>query len=174
MTGVAQEGAQSMLNHLCGSATTFIQNTAPIWFPGASWINTTTNPPVQYAWNGVAWVTAASIGGPYLALLTQDPSGFTTIAALTECLDSGYTRQVATFGQASATLPSTITNTNLVQFGPFNVNMSLPVQWLALVTSSSGSATGFLRQTWTLSQQWQVLATQVIDIPAGSLTITQS
>src|SRR5690349_16725155 len=115
MTGVAQEGAQSMLNHLCGAAPIFIQSTAPTWTPGAAWINTTTNPPVLYAWNGVAWVTAASQGGPYLALLTQDPTGLTAMTQLTECTDSGYSRQAVTFSQAVAGTPVTITNTNLVQ-----------------------------------------------------------
>src|SRR5258708_26025932 len=147
MTGVAQTGAQTMLNRLCDVANPAIQSGAPTWFPGLQWINTTTNPPVLYVWNGVSWVTQASQGGPYVALLTQDPTGFTTLSQLSECADSGYSRQAVTFGQAAATYPSTIANSNLIQFGPFNVNMSLPVQWAALVTSPSGTATGFLRET---------------------------
>lgn len=172
MTGVAQTGAQTMLNRLCDVANPAIQSTSPTWFPGLQWINTTTNPPVLYVWNGVAWVTQASQGGPYLALCTQDPTGLTSVSQLAECTDAGYARQAVTFSQAVAGTPVTISNSSLVQFGPFTVNMSLPVQWVALVTTQSGT-NGFLRQTWTLSQQWQVLATQVLDIPAQGLVITQ-
>lgn len=173
MTGVAQTGAQAMLNHLCGVAFPVIQNSAPTWFPGLVWFDSTTNPATAKVWNGVSWVTKASQGGPYVALLTQDPTGITTVSGLSECTDSGYARQTATFSQATGVAPTTITNSNLIQFGPFNVNMSLPVQWVALVSTSSGT-NGFLGQTWSISQQWQVLATQVIDIPASSLTITQN
>jgi hypothetical protein len=52
------------------------------------------------------------------------------------------------------------------------VNMALPVQWIALVTTQSGT-NGFLRETWTLSAPEQVLASQTIDIPANALVITQ-
>lgn len=172
MAGVAQIGAQGMLNHLTSVALPVIQGTAPTWFPGLVWFDSTTNPATLKVWTGSSWVTQASQGGPYLALLTQDPSTAVNMTDLVECTDSGYARQTCLFSQATATNPVTITNTSLIQFGPFNVNMSLPVQWVALVTRSSGT-TGFLRQTWSLSQQWQVLATQVIDIPAGALTITQ-
>lgn len=171
MTGIAVEGAQSVLNHLTGAAFPVISSSAPTWIPGMSWVNTTTNPPVLYGWNGVSW-SPANTGGQYVALLTSDPSGLTTIAQLSECTDAGYTRQQVPFNPATAAIPSVAANTNLVQYGPFTVNMSLPVQWLALVTTSSGTS-GFLKQTWTLSQQWQVLATQTIDIPAGALTITE-
>lgn len=172
MTGVAQTGAMAMLNHLGGVVPPAIQSTAPTWIPGLAWVNTTTNPPILYSWNGVSWVTRVSQGGPYIALCTQDPTGLTSVSQLAECTDAGYARQSVTFGQAVAGTPVTIANTNLLQFGPFTVNMSLPVQWVALVTTQSGT-NGFLLQTWTLSQQWQVLATQVLDIPAAGLTITQ-
>lgn len=169
MTGIAEIGAQGTLNHLTGVANPVISNTAPTWFPGLMWVNTTSNPPTLNQWNGVAWVAAGSF---YIALLTSDPTGQVNISGLTECLDAGYTRQAVTFAQASATYPSTTSNTNLLQFGPFTVNMSLPVQWLALVTSAAGT-NGFLRETWSLSAPQQVLASQTIDIPAGALGITQ-
>jgi hypothetical protein len=170
MTGIAITGAQSELNHLTGVATPVISGTAPTWFPGLQWVNTTTNPPVLYLWNGVAWAPIG--GGPYLALLTSDPTNQTTIAGLTECQDAGYARQAVTFTQASATAPVSASNTALIAFGPFSVNMALPVQWIALVTTQSGT-NGFLRETWTLSAPEQVLASQTIDIPANALVITQ-
>lgn len=171
MTGIAQVGAQSCLNHLTKAAVPVISSTAPTWIPGLQWVNTTTNPPVLYGWNGTTWLPAG-VGGDYLALLTADPTGLVNISQLVECLDAGYSRQQCAFNPATATLPSVATNASLVQFGPFTVNMALPVQWVALVSSSSGT-TGFLKETWTLSAPQQVLSTQFIDIPAGSLSITE-
>lgn len=172
MTGVAQVGAQAMLNHLTREALPVIANTAPTWIPGMLWVNDSTNPPVLYMWNGTTWVPDS--GGPsYLALLTADPTGLTSISQLSECADLGYARQPCAFNAATATSPVTASNSSLVQFGPFTVNMALPVQWAALVSSSSGTS-GFLKETWTFSTQEQVLATETIDIAAGTLIITES
>lgn len=170
MTGVAQVGAQGQLNHLTAASLPVISSSAPTWIPGLLWVNTTTNPPVLYRWNGVAWV-AAGTGVNYLALLTADPTGLVNISDLTECQDAGYARQLAPFNPATSTSPVTANNSSLIQFGPFTVNMALPVQWMALVSAQAGN-NGQLYQTWTLSQQWQVLATQTIDIPTAGLAIT--
>ena len=170
MTGVAQVGAQAQLNLLTATALPVVSSSAPTWIPGLIWVNTTTNPPVLYRWNGVSWV-AAGTGVNYLVLLTADPSGLVNISDLTECQDAGYSRQLAPFSAATATNPVTASNSSLIQFGPFTVNMALPVQWMALVSAQAGT-NGFLYQTWTLSQQWQVLATQTIDIPIAGLSIT--
>lgn len=172
MTGVAQVGAQEMLNHLTRAALPVISNTAPTWIPGMSWVNTTTNPPLLYKWNGTTWTQ--DHGNPiWLALLTADPTGLVNISQLTECTDAGYSRQPCAFSPSTATSPVTSSNSSLIQFGPFTVNMALPVQWAALVDSSSGTS-GFLRETWTFSTQEQVLATETVDIAAGQLVITES
>lgn len=109
----------------------------------------------------------------YLALLTSDPTGLTTVAALTEDTTSGYSRQTMTWGSPTAAYPSVIANTNLVVFGPYSANMALAAQWVALVTSASGTG-GSLLYTWTLDAPQQVLSTQEISIAAGALTISQS
>lgn len=108
----------------------------------------------------------------YMALLTADPSGFTTVSALSEVTTSGYARVSMTWGSPTAVIPSVIANTNLIAFGPMSANMSLPGQWLALVTSSSGTG-GSLIYTWTMNEPEQVLSTQTVDIAAGALTISQ-
>lgn len=169
MSGVALTGAQVQLNALTGVSIPVVSTSAPSTpIPGQFWINVASAPVNQ--WNGSAWVPATA---GYLALLTADPTGQTTIAGLTECADAGYTRQLASFAPATSVVPSTTTNTSLIVFGPFSVNMTLPAQWLALVSSSSGT-NGFLLETWALSAQEQVLQTQTVDIPAGALLITQS
>ena len=169
MTGVAQTGAQLQLNALTGAAVPVVSGSAPTWIPGLYWIDTSSGNAIK-TWNGSTWSATTSV---YLALLTADPTGLTTIASLTECADAGYVRQAVTFNSATSAVPSVSSNSSLIQFGPFSVNMTLGAQWLALVTSSTGT-TGFLLETWTLSTPQQVLSTQSIDIAAGALNITQS
>jgi hypothetical protein len=169
MTGIAQTGAQISLNCLTRSVPPVVSSTPPTWVPGLYWIDTGHSNAIN-AWNGAAWSTNLNL---YLALCTADPTGQTTVAGISECTDSGYTRQVAAFVNASATYPSVTNNSALIVFGPFNVNMSLPVQWAALVSAATGT-TAAIHETWTLSQTWQVLATQTIDIPVNALTITES
>jgi hypothetical protein len=123
----------------------------------------------QDALNGITGVTASVT--TYLALLTADPTGLTTISALSEVTTSGYSRQTMSWGSPTAAYPSVIANTNLVTF-TMSANMSLPAQWVALVTASSGTS-GELKYSWTLAEPEQVLATQSVSIPAGALTITQ-
>lgn len=168
MTGLCQSGAQIQLNNLTGYGMTVVASSAPTGFIGGTWVDTSSGNAVKN-WNGSAWVLAVL---PYLALLTADPTGNTTIAQLAECTDSGYSRQQITFGAASTAYPSVASNFSLITFGAFSVNMTLPVQWLALVSVSSGT-TGLLLNTWTISSPQQVDATQTINIAAGALTITQ-
>lgn len=169
MTGVAQAGAQTQLNALTGFTLPVVASSAPTGQTGLIWINTSSGNAVM-AWNGTTFVAA---GLPYLALLTADPTTNVTIAQLAECTDSGYSRVQVTFGSASAAYPSVASNTNLLTFGPFSVNMSLPCQWLALVTPASGTS-GLLLNSWTISSPQQVSATQTINVAAGALSITQS
>jgi hypothetical protein len=114
-----------------------------------------------------------SVGGPYLALLTADPTGSTTITQLAECTDSGYSRQAVDWNPAAAGTPVSIQNSALITFGPFSVNMTLPCQWLALISVPTGT-TGLLLETFTLSSPQQVLATQSITLAPAALTITDS
>lgn len=169
MTGVAQVGAQISLNCLTRSVPPVVSSSAPTWVPGLYWIDTGHSNAVK-AWNGNAWVTDLNL---YLALCTSDPSGSVTMATVAECTDGGYARIAAPFIQATAAYPSVTSNSSLIVFGPFSVNMSLPVQWAALCSAVTGTFAN-VHETWTLSQQWQVLATQTIDIPVSELTITES
>ena len=170
MTGIAQVGAQKSLNVLVDAAIPVVSTSAPSWIPGLIWINNNFSPPTVNQWNGSSWVIASA--GPRLALLTADPTGQSTISGLSECADSGYSRVQVIFNAATSAYPSVVSNSSLLSFGPFTVNMSLPVQWLALVSSTSGTS-GFLLNTWTLSAPQQVSATQSINIAAGALAITQ-
>jgi hypothetical protein len=169
MTGIAQAGAQIELNAVTGVSTPVVASSAPTGVIGGWWINSSSSYSVN-TWNGTAWVAA---GNPYLALLVADPTGQSAISGLTECTDSGYSRVQVAFNAATAAYPSTAENTSLITIGPFSVNMSLPAQWLALVSAASGT-TGLLMNTWTISTPQQVSATQTIDIAAGALQITNS
>ena len=166
---MAQAGAQTQLNALTGYSIPVVASSAPTGFIGGMWINSSSGYSVN-SWNGTSWVAAVL---PYLCLLTADPSGLTSISALAECTDSGYSRIQVTFGAASAAYPSVASNTSLLTFGPFSVNMSLPVQWLALVSVSSGTS-GLFTNSWSISAPQQVSATQTINIAASALQITQS
>lgn len=168
MTGIAQTGAQLNLNSLTGAAVPVAQSSAPTWIPGLYWYDTVNT--LMKEWNGSSWVAVTS---NYLALLTSDPTGQTTIAGLTEVTTSGYSRIPVTFSAATAATPSVALNSSLLTFGPMSANMTLAAQWLAMVTVSSGTV-GFLLNTWTLSTPQQVSATQTINIAAGALQITQS
>jgi len=117
--------------------------------------------------------SGVSSGTYYFALLTADPTGLTTVAALTEVTTSGYARVAAAWGSPTAAYPSVIANSGTITFGPMTSNMLLPAQWIALVTSSSGTG-GSLKYTWTLNAPQQVASTQSIVIAAGALTITQN
>lgn len=170
MTGIALSGAQVELNALTGYSLPVVASSAPTGFVGGTWIDTSSDNSVN-TWNPVSseWVAAVL---PYLALLTADPTGNSEISELSECGDSGYARIQVAFGASTTAYPSVSSNSSLLTFGPFSVNMSLPAQWLALVSVSTGTS-GMLLQTWTVSPPQQVSATQTINIAAGALTITQ-
>src|ERR1700728_984515 len=110
MTGIAQQGAMTQLNALTSVAAPIVNTSTPSsGVYGQYWVNASSASNVKQ-WNGTTWVTAVL---PYIALLTADPAGLTTIAALSECTDTGYARQQVTYSVASATVPVTITNSNL-------------------------------------------------------------
>jgi hypothetical protein len=160
----------AQLNVVTGVAAPVVQTSTPSsGVLGQYWVNASSSSTVSQ-WNGSSWVTAAD---PYLALLSADPTGSTQISQLAECQDSGYSRVQVVFNPATATTPVSINNNAVITFGPFSVNMSLPCQWLALVSSPSGS-TGALLETFTLNEPQQVLATQTINLAPAALTITDS
>ena len=170
ITGVAQQGSIFQLNSVTGVAAPIVQTSSPLsGVLGQYWVNASSSSTVQI-WNGTSWV---AIGGPYLALLTADPTGSTTMSQLSECADSGYSRQVVDWNPATAGTPVSIQNGALITFGPFSVNMTLPCQWLALVSVPTGT-NGLLLETFTLSSPQQVLATQNITLAPQALTITDS
>jgi hypothetical protein len=170
MTGVSPQGSMFQLNSVTGVAAPLVQTATPSsGVLGQYWVNASSSSVVQ-TWNGSSWVT---IGGPYLALLTADPTGATTISQLSECTDSGYSRQEVTWNQATSGVPVSIQSSALITFGPFSVNMTLPCQWLALVSVPTGTS-GLLLETFTLSSPQQVLATQNITLAPQALTITDS
>jgi len=170
MTGVAQQGSMFQLNSVTGVAAPLVQTSTPsTGVLGQYWVNASSSSIVQ-VWNGSTWVVA---GDPYIALLTADPTGSTEISQLSECTDSGYSRQIVDWNSATATTPVSIQNSALITFGPFSINMTLPCQWLALVSVPTGT-NGLLLETFTLSSPQQVLATQSITLAPESLTITDS
>jgi hypothetical protein len=164
-----QTGAQIQLNLLTKAVIPVVQASAPVWEPGLYWIDTSAANAIM-EWNGSSWVSVAS--APYLALLTANPAGVTTVAGLTEDTTAGYARVACPFSLASAGPPVTISNSSLVTFGPYSANQALSVNWAALVTTSSGTG-GFLLEIWTIQPQ-QVLQTATINIAASSLQIALS
>jgi hypothetical protein len=117
--------------------------------------------------------TSVSSQTMYLALCTADPSNAVLVSDLQEVTTSGYSRVEVTFNSPTASYPSVITNSNLITFGPMTANMTLGTQWVAMVTSASGTG-GSLIYTWTLDTPQQVDATQEIAIAAGDLSVSQS
>jgi len=170
LTGIAQSGAQEILNQFTKTVTPVVAASAPMWEPGLIWVDTSSSNALM-EWNGSAWVSFVT--DLYLALLTSDPTGLTTIAELTEVNTSGYSRVTTTWGYASASVPSTIANSDTIIFGPMSGDMILAAQWVALVTVASGT-TGLLKYTWTLDEPEQVETSQSIAIATGTLTISQS
>lgn len=164
-----QTGAQIQLNLLTKAVVPVVQASAPTWEPGLYWIDTSLGNAVM-EWNGSAWVAMAT--APYLALLTANPSGVTTVAGLTEDTTSGYARVACPFSLAATGPPVMASNSGLVTFGPYTANQALQVSWAALVTTASGTG-GFLLETWTIQPQ-QVLQTATINFAASSLQIALS
>jgi len=175
---IAPLTADATLNLLAGTFTLVAQSTAPTWSPGKYWFNTTTS--ALNFWTGSTW---ADVSLRYLALLTADPATSgpggaqaAAISDLTECADSGYARIPVSLTTAAGTAtPVSVSNSALLTWGPFNVDMAAPVGWVALVTVQSGNA-GLLVYTWQVpgNMVQQVQASQYIQCPAGGLVMSQS
>ena len=110
------------------------------------WIDTTSGATLK-TWNGSTWVVGAATR--YVALLTASPytsgpsSGYAqAITDLVEVTTAGYSRQAATFANASAAYPAPVSNSAVLTFGPVSAAMALAAQWAALVTHA---ATGYVR-----------------------------
>lgn len=177
MTQLGQWGSMSLINHISGNAPPYIGSTAPgTWYPGQTWINDSTSPPVAYSYNGAAWVTGQSL---YIALCvgnpaTTGPSGgySVNITDLVEDTTTGYARQAVTFSAATTAYPSQSSNTNNLTFGPYTEAQVAAVQWCALVTVSTGTA-GLLKYWWDMSPSQQVQISQTIIIGSGTLTFNE-
>lgn len=177
MAQLAQYGDMGLVNDLAGLNVPVVQGTAPVWTPGMYWVNTNAGNAIEQ-WTGSTggWVTSPAPGTRYLALLTADPvlnaAVNITDVGFSELNTVGYTRQIVTFSQATAAYPSTSSNTNLITFGPMGNSMLIPVQWVALVTSSSvNPTTGFMLASWNLAAPIQVNASQNIQIGIGQLIL---
>jgi hypothetical protein len=174
---VSQVGAQMLANRIAGNVPTAVQNTAPTWVPGLEWVDTSSTPTLK-SWNGSAWVVGAQ--ARYVALLTASPftsgpsGGYAqAISDLVEVTTAGYSRQLATWANAGAAYPSPVSNNAVLTFGPMTAAMTLAAQWAALVTASSGTA-GLLLYFWQLDTPQQVSVSQSIQIPIGSLVMSES
>lgn len=166
---IAEFGAASIANNLAGTSIPVVAASPPTWFPGLYWIDTSSGNAVK-TWNGSAWVTGA--GARFLALLSADPvaASAVSISDLTEITTSGYSRQSVTFAHSSTSYPSSLSNTNLITFGPMSAGMVNAVQWVAMVTVTSGTS-GFFLMSWLMPAAVQVNASQVIQIGVGELVI---
>lgn len=171
---ISQYGAMAAANLMSGAVLPVVAagTSPPTWKPGMLWYNTTTSAWNQ--WNGSAWVSSPAPGTNYLALLIADPvaGGAVNIsdAGFIELSIGGYSRQTCAFGAASAGYPGVCANTAVITFGPITTTMSEPVQWIALVTSASGTS-GYFMYSWALSTPVQVDASQQIQIGIGQLVI---
>jgi hypothetical protein len=135
------------------------------------------------------WVTGTGTGSwappatnsAYIALLTADPSTTAAIptdpqlSELTELAATGYSRQIVTFNSATSSSGiSSISNNNLVTFGPFTASngSGSATTFGALVTAAAGT-TGEVICTW----QWDTPITapqnQSITVPIANLSFTQ-
>lgn len=171
-------GAQILANKIAGNVPPAIQTSAPTWKPGLDWINTTSGA-VFNSWNGSAWVTGTM--NEYIALLTASP--FTSgpsggnaeaISDLVEVTTAGYSRQLVAWTSASGAYPSPVSNSGVLTYGPMTAGMTLAAQWAALVTHAATGTTGLLLYYWQLDTPQQVSVSQSIQIPIGSLTLSES
>jgi hypothetical protein len=187
---LTQYGAEWLGNAIGGNTSPYFStSTAPsTWFVGQPWINSSTTLKV-YDPHTTAWVT-----GPYqlyMALLagnplTSGPGGGVAVdisdLASIEDSTTGYLRQPCSFAAAVAASPSSITNSNLMTYGPYTANQAAPVSWTALLAVpaqfTGGYAplartvqNGLLLYIWQVPNPQQVLATQNIAIAAGTFDI---
>lgn len=168
---IAQVAAQATLNYMGGTIVPVVATSAPTWVPGQWWIDSNSGYAVK-GWNGSSWVV--DTGARYLALLTADPTAepAVNVSDLTEVTTSGYARQQVNWTNATAAYPSSMDNSNLVTWGPFSTDMALPAQWVAMVTTISGTS-GLLLYTWPIASQ-QVSASQDIQIATNQFSLSQS
>lgn len=166
---VSIHGAEAVLNLIAGLAVPVVSGSAPTGKPGLYWIDTGSGNAIKY-WNGAAWVV--DNGNRYLALLTANPAGVTTMAGLTEVTTTGYSRQQVTWGNPTAVYPSVLVNTNTITFGPMTADMLVAATYMALVTVASGTA-GNIDYAWSIPAQ-QVDTSQNIQIAIGQLALSQS
>ena len=122
----------------------------------------------------------AGAQGRYIALLTASPytsgpsGGYAqAISDLVEVTTAGYSRQSVAFTDASASYPAPVSNSAVLTFGPMTANMALSAQWAAMVTAVTGT-TGLLLYFWNLDTPQQVSVSQSVQIPIGSLILSES
>ncbi|MEV4454352.1 hypothetical protein [Microbispora sp. NPDC049633] len=107
----------------------------------------------------------------YVALLTSAPPNNATIAQLAEVNTPGYARQLVSWAPASAAVPSTTSNTNVLTFGPVTADMAAQATHAALVTAQVGT-TGEVREVWTLDTPQQAVNGQALQMGANKLTLS--
>lgn len=175
---LSQVGAQILANKIAGNAAPAIQTSAPTWVPGMDWVDTTSGATLK-TWNGAAWVVGAATR--YVALLTASPftsgpgGGYAqTISDLVEVTTAGYSRQIATWANASAAYPAPVSNNAVLTFGPMSSAMALAAQWAALVTHAATGTAGLMLYFWQLDTPQQVSVSQSIQIPIGNLGLSES
>jgi hypothetical protein len=170
---ISQYGAEAAVNLLSGAATVVVQGSAPSWIPGMTWVNTSSGNSVNQ-WNGIAWISSPAPSTRYLALLTADPVAGAAVnmtdATFVELTTSGYARQACAFNNAANSYPALCQNGALITWGPMTSTMLAPVQWVAMVTCSSGTQ-GYFLMSWTLVAPIQVEATQSIQVGVQELDI---
>lgn len=161
--------AEIVLNNVAGLVVPVVSGSAPTPKPGLWWIDTGSGNTVK-RYNNSAWVV--DTGNRYLALLSANPAGATTLAGITEITTTGYSRQLISWGNPTAAYPSVLTNTNTITFGPFTADMLVPATYVGLVTEASGT-TGNIEYAWSIPAQ-QVDTSQNIQIAIGDWTLSQS
>lgn len=179
MTAISLGAAESALNVLTGNFALSVGTNPPTFTPGLYWWNTSVSQ--LYGWNGSGWYSLAQ---RYLTLLYANPAtsgaGGTPavlISDLVECTDTGYSRQLTTFGVAAPVttgLPVQSTNQSAVTFS-FPNGMTNYASWVALVTCPSG-VNGLLLATWDVpsGMTQNVGPGQSITYPANSVVLDQA
>lgn len=115
------------------------------------------------------WKTAPF--STYAMLLTAVPDDDATLPTLAELTTGGYTRAQVTWSAATATSPSTISNSTLLGFGALTADMVQPAVAVALTTTATGTAGDYL-MWWSLDQPMQIQTGQQLQIAPGKLSMT--
>lgn len=169
--------AQASLNLIGGAMTFAVAASAPAYVPGLVWINTAqSNQPYFWVPSLSVWVNGHT---RYLALLTADPAASgpgggaaVNVSDLVEVATPGYARCAVSIGLAGNAMPCLVTSSGLCTWGPLTASMSVPAKWVAMVSNASGSS-GLLLYTWDGINE-QVDASQMVQVPAGGLILSQS